>query len=40
MVVVVMKLLDKIYNGEEPELQWVSLDDLERSLASKWGCLD
>ena len=36
---VVMKLLDEIYNGEEPELQWVRLDGLERSLASKWGLL-
>jgi len=36
---VVMKLLDEIYNGEEPELQWVRVDGLERSLASKWGML-
>jgi hypothetical protein len=36
---VVMKILDEIYNGEQPELQWVRLDGLERSLASKWGLL-
>ena len=35
----VMKLLDEIYRGEEPELQWVRLDGFEKSLASKWGLL-
>ena len=35
---VVMKLLDEKHKGEEPKLQWVRVDGLERSLASKWGC--
>ena len=35
----VMKLLDEIYRGEEPELQWVRLDGFEKSLTSKWGLL-
>ena len=35
----VMKLLEEIYNGEEPELQWVRLDGLDRTMSSKWGML-